>query len=136
MMFLYHEEKTERLSERFESNEFVCSCCGYALIDSRLIHTLDSISNFLGKKVRIQRGYSCPRQNARYGGELLSRHIMGLAANITWDGFQEDIAEGSLFRKWITDDKHDLFIFGVGFAQDHMHVDIDALRKHLTVWSY
>lgn len=49
---------------------------------TRLAHGLEVLRSKLGRAIRITSGYRCPALNAAVGGEPLSKHLRGCAADI------------------------------------------------------
>lgn len=63
------------LTDRLIANmEFICYNLG------------DRARRFLGKVVNVTSGYRSPEYNKQVGGSKTSRHILGLAKDITWKG--------------------------------------------------
>lgn len=137
MIILHHKDDGPKaLSKNFNADEFVCKCCGYALIAMDLVHALEWIRLKLGIPVKLNRGYSCPKHNAEVGGARLSRHLVGCAADITWAGINLNIQENSLFRKELVTMAEDKLIYGIGWGKSYIHIDTDITRKRLTQWTY
>lgn len=70
-----------KLSEHFDSSEFMCSCCGQTRkMSDILISRLEQIHAYMNAKaVYINSGYRCP--NNPYGTKT-DAHRLGLAADI------------------------------------------------------
>lgn len=51
---------------------------------------LDPVRRFLERPVFVTSGFRCPRLNREVGGVSTSQHQYGQAADITFDGFEED----------------------------------------------
>ena len=89
-----------KLSEHFDSSEFVCSCCGQSITMSQLlIDRLEKMHALMGAKaVYINSGYRC---NNNPWGSPTDAHRKGMAADIRVqrkDGSYytaEDIAEAA-----------------------------------------
>lgn len=81
------------MSKYFTEDEFRCHCCG-ALpeqgISTALLSTLDNIRESLGVPVTVLSGYRCPVNNAACGGVKNSQHLLGIAADLTYDGIDVD----------------------------------------------
>lgn len=128
----------EQLSQHFNSSEFQCPCCQYTIIDTELIILLEKVRSLVTIPLKINSGYRCPRHNAAEGGAPLSRHLMGMAADITWAGAVLNLKENSIFRQqlpsvsvtWNTK------LYGIGWGANFVHVDVDVSRKQLTQWVY
>lgn len=75
--------------KHFTEKEFRCKCCGStgspqaaanfrALVDE----VLDPAREKLGKPIRVNSGYRCPKHNLAVGGVKNSQHMAGEAADI------------------------------------------------------
>lgn len=121
----------------FKEEEFLCPCCGYALVDTELLILLDRIRGHMGIPIKINSGYRCPAYNSKIGGAELSRHLVGCAADITWAGAVLNLKEGSTFRNFIDSlSRSDVKLYGVGWGKTYIHVDTDTTRKSFTQWTY
>ena len=74
-----------KLSEHFDSSEFVCKCgCGaYHRPPQTLIDGLERIRQAVGVPLIITSGKRCKRHNAAVGGVANSLHLEGRAADIS-----------------------------------------------------
>lgn len=138
MIILLHMSSPSRqLSPNFNADEFMCRCgCGYALIDTELVHVLEGIRSMLDVPIKINSGYRCPKRNAAVGGAKLSRHLIGCAADISWAGISLSVKENSRFRKELPNLALITKLYGIGWGENFVHVDTDVSRKQLTQWSY
>lgn len=138
MILVLDKNHRRKVSANFSSQEFECPHCGYAIIDTELVRVLEQIRTMVGKPVRITSGYRCPFHNLAVGGEMLSRHIGGMAADVTWAGIILQIQSTSSFRKELLKQSKGLGIYGLGFGarQQFLHVDVDQSRAMLTTWEY
>lgn len=73
-----------KLSENFSQHEFDCHCGGAhpSPMDYSLIVTLQHMRNILGRKVKINRGFSCPYWNEKIGGSETSQHLFGRGVDV------------------------------------------------------
>lgn len=81
------------MSKYFTEDEFRCHCCGGLPdggIDTRLLNVLDNIRESLGVPVTVLSGYRCPVNNAACGGVKNSQHLLGIAADLTYDNINVD----------------------------------------------
>lgn len=134
-MILISRSSSEKLSDNFRANEFACKCCDYTIIDTNLINLLEKLRFHVGKPLKITSGYRCPKHNASVGGAALSRHVAGLAADVRWDGFEFDIKTEQT-KKMIRDLAQVSQLYGIGWADSFVHLDVDVSRKILTEWKY
>ena len=65
-------------------SEFACKCgCGKNDIDQRVIDMAEKLRVELGVPVRVNSGCRCEKHNAKVGGVKGSKHIKGLAADLS-----------------------------------------------------
>lgn len=78
-----------QLSKNFHANEFRCRCCG-ALpadgMDPYLLEVLEEIRGAVGRPIKVNSGYRCPKHNKAVGGAKSSQHMLGTAADIRIEG--------------------------------------------------
>jgi uncharacterized protein YcbK (DUF882 family) len=106
-----------QLEKNFKSTEFDCkgrNCCSNTLIDQMLVRRLQSIRNHFGKAVIINSGYRCSAHNKNVGGATLSKHVMGMAADIKVKGVKP--REVAAYAE-------SLGIKGIGLYDTFVHVD-------------
>ncbi len=140
-LMIFNEENHRMLSKNFSSKEFACPCCGYAIVDVELIIFLENLRRCIGKKIKINSGYRCPKQNAIDGGATYSRHLIGCAADITWGAFKTDMHPDSRLHKEYgfpkLTSKNWKALRGLGIGKNFIHVDVDENRgQTLTEWKY
>ena len=85
----YQKGSKEKLSENFNVSEFAChgsGCCTSLLVDEKLVEYLQQIRDHFGKPVTINSGYRCATHNKNVGGVSGSRHMKGMAADISVKG--------------------------------------------------
>ena len=70
-------------TKNFKVSEFACKHCGENKIDQRVLNMAQTIREALGVPVRVNSGYRCPTHNAAVGGVKGSKHILGLAADLS-----------------------------------------------------
>ncbi len=104
-------------TKNFKVAEFACKCgCGNK-IDQRVLDMAQTIREALGVPVRVNSGYRCATHNAKVGGVKGSKHILGLAADLScslgsakmFETVKQLKAEGKLpdldycrkYRSWI-----------------------------------
>ena len=68
----------------FKVSEFTCKCgCGKNNIDQRVINMAEIIRLALGVPVRVNSGCRCDKHNRAVGGAKSSKHLKGLAADLS-----------------------------------------------------
>lgn len=117
-----------KIGKYFDEHEFACHCDRHGvdaeghpildyIIDKRLVDVLDRIRERLGVPITVNSGYRCPEHNAEVGGVSDSQHVLGTAADITYDGIDIDrLAE--IAEECGAD--------GIGkyYYQDFVHIDV------------
>ena len=70
-------------TNNFKVSEFACKCCGWNIVDQRLINMCQTLRDELGVPVKVNSGCRCPKHNAEVGGVKNSTHTRGLAADLS-----------------------------------------------------
>lgn len=71
-------------SPYFNRREFACKCgCGFATVDARLLNILEYIRTYFNEPVRVHSASRCASHNANEGGSPNSKHLQGIAADIS-----------------------------------------------------
>lgn len=113
-----------RLTEHFTLDEFACKCgCKGEEAPpiraslAKLAVALEALRTALGNKsMTINSGYRCPDHNAKVGGEKLSQHTLGTAADVVVDNVPPSAVQSIA---------HVMMHFGgVGSYDRWTHVDI------------
>lgn len=76
----------KNLTNNFKENEFACKHCGKVPSDGipiALVTGLQSLRDELGKPIIILSGFRCSWHNRSVGGSRDSKHLLGMAADIT-----------------------------------------------------
>lgn len=112
------------MAKYFVGAEFACKChrCEGKVnvgegIHPRLFDVLDAIREKLGVPVYVTSGYRCPRHNKDVGGAKNSQHVIGTAADITYDGVDVDHL-GRIAEACGADG------IGLYWSQGFVHVDV------------
>lgn len=117
-----------KIGTYFDDYEFACKCGrhGYDseghpildhIIDKRLVDVLDAIRERIGKPIEVLSGYRCPIHNEEVGGVADSQHVVGTAADITYDGINVD---------YLAEVAEECGADGIGryYNQDFVHIDV------------
>ena len=71
-------------TKNFKVSEFTCHCgCKFNVIDQRVINMCQTIRDALGVPVKVNSGCRCETHNANSKGVKNSKHITGLAADLS-----------------------------------------------------
>ncbi len=70
-------------TKNFKVSEFACKHCGENKIDQQVIDMCQKIRDALGVPVHVNSGYRCPAHNTKVGGVKSSRHVLGMAADLS-----------------------------------------------------
>ena len=125
---LFKEEMHMKIGKYFDEYEFACHCDRHGvdaeghpildhIIDKRLVDVLDRIRERLGVPITVNSGYRCPEHNAEVGGVSDSQHVLGTAADITYDGIDVD---------YLAEIAEECGADGIGkyYYQDFVHIDV------------
>lgn len=117
-----------KIGKYFDDYEFACHCDRHGvdaeghpildhIIDKRLVDVLDRIRERLGVPITVNSGYRCPEHNAEVGGVSDSQHVLGTAADITYDGIDVD---------YLAEIAEECGADGIGkyYYQDFVHIDV------------
>jgi len=113
-------EVISKVAKYFTEEECKCHCCGQLPaggMNQRLFDVLDAIREDVGVPVTILSGYRCPIQNEVCKGVKNSQHLLGNAADITYNGIDvnclakvaEECSADGIGRYW---------------SQGFVHVDV------------
>ena len=81
------KEGAQKVSEHFRVREFACSDGSDPIfIDPALVTVLQAIRSHFGRAVTVHSAYRTPAKNAAVGGAKQSRHLYGMAADISVKG--------------------------------------------------
>lgn len=129
---IYNVNNDKKLSDHFHAHEFFCPCCGYAIIDLRIVDVGEALRAIVGKTVFINSGWRCPAHNSEEHGAEYSRHMKGVAADFDWTGAEMDLLDDKIRDKI----KAIYGVMGIGWGKGFVHLDIDDSRPFQTEWRY
>ncbi len=125
-----------KIGAYFDDYEFACNCNRHEvdenghnkldhIIDKRLVDLLDAIRERLGFRYISIVATACPEHNAEVGGVSNSQHVLGTAADITYDGIDVD---------YLAQVAEECGADGIGkyYHQDFVHVDV---RGYAARWN-
>ena len=112
----------------FKEAEFACPGCGENEISTKLIDMLEVARATSLIPFHINSGYRCRKHNKKVGGNRLSAHKKGLAADIR--------AKTSKDRYRIINGLIDAGFTRIGIAKTFIHVDIDSSKPQCIIYLY
>ena len=123
------------MTKNFKRQEFECKCgCDMPLEVYenviKLAGQLQTLRDYLGRPIKINSAYRCPKHNAKCNGSKRSQHLFGKAADITIQSLKPIEVYAII---------EDLIDFGVmlqgglGLYDTFVHYDI---RKTRARWDY
>lgn len=122
------------LSKNFQAYEFQCPCgeCDGGVMKPSFIEKLQKMRDLVNMPLKISSGYRCPKHNKKVKGEENSRHILGMAADMTIpDGA---IAYTLIFAAMTVGFK------GIGVknkkGEDEKFIHVDDRDSTAVVWTY
>lgn len=80
------------LSKHFRLWEFESKDTREVRVSPDLVSRLERLRDLLQRPVMVLSGYRTPEHNAAVGGVAGSFHTKGLAADVTWEGFEPSAA--------------------------------------------
>ena len=131
-MSTYIREQSDWKEEwkNFSLDEFKCSCCGLADINSDLLDLLQEARNVIGP-LQITSAYRCPEHNNSVSSTGLSGpHTTGKAVDI-------HVSNSAQRKKLI--DYFTNKVTGLGIAKTFIHIDIltsDEVPHRPNCWLY
>lgn len=103
------------ITKHFNTSEYECKCCGNIKLDKRLFDMLEKLRVKAGKPIIITSGYRCPKHSVNVGGYANDAHTVGIAADITIDGY----------TPWeVAAMAEEIGFTGIGVMSGATHVDI------------
>lgn len=78
------------LTANFKVREFACKCgkCSTIKVDEKLVNFLQKIRDHFGQPVTINSAHRCADHNKKVGGASKSKHVDGMAADISVKGIK------------------------------------------------
>ena len=107
-----------RLTKNFLLSEFICPCgCHHdgVPMDVGFMMKLQKVRDIYGKPMIVNSGYRCPAHNAAVKGSPTSQHMLGLAADIQCDSFNDRYA--------LVNAAFAVGMRGIGVYQSFVHLD-------------
>lgn len=76
-----------KISKNFLLKDFECPCCQRVMLHPTLLEKIEQLTSIY--KIKITSGYRCEKHNNEVGGVKNSKHLKGMACDITCDNLQE-----------------------------------------------
>lgn len=118
----------EYLSDNFTVTEFMCPCCKKCEMDGNFIESLQGIRDYLNIPMRVTSGYRCPKHNEHVGGVPGSKHVQGIAADISMK-YHDSIRMYELVSVSMS-----FGMKGIGISKHFIHLDMREGPGKL--WTY
>lgn len=120
-----------KLTEHFDSTEFLCKCgCGQGgdSMNMTFVHKLERARTLAETSFVITSGYRCAEYNRKVGGTSDSDHLVGNAADIAAQNSTKKFAiVNALMEEGFT---------RIGDGEDFVHVDNSITKAQKVMWYY
>ncbi len=124
MIGFVSEDGENRITEHFKLKEFACKNSEAVIVSEKLCYVLEAIRAHFGKPVIVNSGYRTPEYNAKVGGAVKSRHMLGIAADIQIAGVKP--ADVAAYARTLMPTYG-----GIGIYSTFTHIDI---RSNVANW--
>lgn len=124
MIGFVSEDGENRITEHFKLKEFACKNSEAVIVSEKLCYVLEAIRAHFGKPVVVTSGYRTPEYNAKVGGAVKSRHMLGIAADIQIAGVKP--ADVAAYARTLMPTYG-----GIGIYSTFTHIDI---RSDIANW--
>ena len=119
----------ELVIPNFSVKEMECACgCGFCDFDVGFLDKLQSLRDTLKRPLIVTSGFRCSRHNEAVGGAKHSKHLAGIAVDISTWGMQSD------FMYRFMAGAIDLGFTGIGVGKNFIH--IDTRKDKSKMWVY
>jgi len=116
------------LTKNFSTKELSCHCCGKCMMDKDFMTKLQTLRDAMGIRFNINSGFRCISHNQHVGGSLLSKHISGIAVDISTRG-------------WTLNNRYELIanaqrlrFKGIGIGRSYVHIDTRETKSKMWVY--
>lgn len=119
------------LTKNFSVEELQCPCCKIANMNPIFMSGLQKIRTLVGRPFIINSGYRCAEHNKSIGGADSSRHLQGLAVDVSiikWNS--SDLHYLVYELSSYTSNDHD-YNTGIGIYNSHIHFDFRMEKEAL-----
>lgn len=128
LLFLYRKYTTlTQVSKNFSIKELACPCCGEIDMNSFFVKALQLIRNDMGIPFVITSGYRCADYNKVVKGANKSKHLIGMAVDISTANWTSENIHDFLYYSTSFSERtqtKDLGFTGVGIYPHHIHFDL------------
>ena len=102
----------------FSRSEFACKCgCGFSAVDIGLLDILIDIREHFDSPLTINSACRCYSHNKNIGGTNKSKHLFGMAADITVNGITDERVQDYVLNKYPNSK-------GIGVYDLFTHIDV------------
>lgn len=116
-----------QLRKNFRLFEFASSDTNLIIVTDELLDILQAIRDKIGKPIRVTSGFRSEAMNKKVGGTANSRHKLGLASDITFNGISKVLDETADFAI-------ELGARGIGRYYTRKFIHIDVRDEKLMQW--
>jgi len=110
----------------FSREEFKCKCgCGLGAVDAELLFVLTKLRERFNRPVILNSAHRCNAHNSSVGGEIRSKHLEGIAADVVVRSTSPSKIYEYLNKKYPNK-------YGIGLYSSFVHIDMRAKK---TRWS-
>lgn len=117
-----------KLSEHFDSGEFVCNCGIEHTMYAELISKLEKLFTAIGADaIMITSGFRCPDCSVKVGGTKTDAHTRGIASDII-------VRKGSIYvdSETVAECAEKVGFTGIGIIDAHaVHVDVRNAHNYV-----
>lgn len=119
------------MTKNFKRQEFNCKCgCDMPLEVYenviKLAGQLQTLRDYVGRPIKINSAYRCPKHNKKIGGSKTSQHLLGKAADITVQSLKP--AEVFIIIEDLID-MGEMLQGGLGLYDTFVHYDIRKIKS-------
>lgn len=108
--------------KHFRLDEFACRCCGKNGMNEAFVGLLDNLREEFGLPMNVNSGFRCSKHNKNIGGSPNSKHLVGLACDISTDNFNAENKYKLIHLAF------DFGVSGIGIYERFVHLDLRSRK--------
>ncbi len=117
-----------RVSSNFTREELHCPCCLAYRMSPDFVFRLQRLRTYMDRPFIINSAYRCPDRNKAVGGAPASKHMEGIAVDISTEGWSSREKYDCL------EDAFELGFNGIGISANFIH--LDTRQGDCKLWVY